>query len=198
MLDILNGRTSPLLLTAVLLLGSCGLFGADDEGEEVEVESYFRATLNDEETWNKRADGGFSQQGPYLWLSLFADSIYDDFHRERLSLSTPFEGPGEYTLVPVEYDTGEGGIRTAGAYFHESDDDAQVAHYRATADSSANHLTITSYDSARAIMEGRFRATVVVTEDDRVSEFGEPPRRRADTLRFEDGTFRVKLRDLRK
>ena len=198
MLDILNGRTSPFLLTAVLLFGSCGLFGADDEGDTEEVESYFRATLNDEETWSQGGAGGFSQQGPYLWLSLFADSIYDDFYRERLSLAVPYEGPGEYTLVPVEYEPYEGGVLFAGAYFNESDDDAQVAHYRATADSSANHLTITRYDSTRAIMEGRFRATVVVTEDDRVSEYGEPPRRRADTLRFEDGEFRIKLTDLRK
>ena len=196
MLDILNGRTSPLLLTAVLLLGSCGLFGADDDTEE-EVEGYFRATLNDE-AWRGQPDAAFSQQGPYLWLAIGADSVYDDFYRESLTLATPFEGPGEYTLAPVEYNTGEGGVRTADASFYESDDDVQVAGYHSTADSSANHLTITRYDSTRAIMEGRFRATVVVTEDDRVSEFGEPPRRRADTLRFEDGTFRVKLRDLRK
>ena len=198
MLDILNRRTSPLLLTAVLLFGSCGLFGADDDGDTEEVESYFRATLNQEETWSKRADGGFSQQTPYLWLSLFADSIYDDFHQEQLSLAMPFEGLGEYTLVPVEYYTSEGDILFAGAHFYESDDDVELAIYRATNDSSANHLTITSYDSTRGIVEGRFRATVVVTEDDRISEPGEPPRRRADTLRFEDGTFRVKLRDLRK
>ena len=196
--DMLNRRTSPLFLTAVLLFGSCGLFGADDEGGAEEVESYFRATLNEEETWSQGADGGFSQQTPYLWLSLFADSISDDFYWERLSLAVPFEGPGEYTLVPVEYYTSEGDVLFAGAYFNESDDDVQVAHYRATADSSANHLTITRYDSTRAIMEGRFRATVVVTEDDRVSEYGEPPRRRADTLRFEEGEFRIKLRDLRK
>ncbi|MGI9176036.1 MAG: hypothetical protein ACR2GR_12035 [Rhodothermales bacterium] len=182
----------------VLLLGSCGLFGADDDGDGEEVESYFRATLNGEEAWSGKPDAAFSQQGPYLWLAIGADSVYDDFYRESLTLATPFEGPGEYTLVPVEYDTGAGGIRTAGATFYESDDDVQVARYRATADSSANHLTITSYDSTAGILEGRFRTTVVVAEDDRISEPGEPPRRRADTLRFEEGTFRVKVRDLRK
>ena len=196
MLDLLNRRTSPLLLTAVLLLGSCGLFGADDDGEE--VESYFRATLNGGEAWSGEPDAAFSEQGPYLWLAIGTDSVYADFYRESLTLAMPYEGPGEYPLVPAEYDTGEGGIRTAGASFYESDDDVQVARYYATADSSANHLTITRYDSTRAIMEGRFRTTVVVTEDDRVSEYGEPPRRRADTLRFEDGTFRIKVRDLRK
>ena len=140
----------------MLLLGSCGLFGADDEAEE--VESYFRATLNGEEAWRGEPDAAFSEQGPYLWLAIGADSVYADFYRESLSLATPFEGPGEYTLVRVEYDTGEGGIRTADASFYEGDDDVQVAGYHATADSSANHLTITRYDSTAGIMEGRFRA----------------------------------------
>lgn len=46
-------------------------------------------------------------------------------------------------------------------------------------------------------MEGTFRTTVVVDADDRVSEPGEPPRRRPDTLRFTDGRFRVVVEDRR-
>lgn len=168
MLDALCPRI-PILFSVVLLLGSCGLLSTDDNGDAEDVTTYFRATLNQEETWSGQPRASLSQQGPYLWFSVGADSVYDDFHRESLSLRGPFEGPGEYALVPVTYETGEGGTRTAGASFHESDWDARLAGYGATDDASANHLTITSYDSTTGILTGSFHATVVVNEDDRIS-----------------------------
>jgi len=189
----------PIFLSIVLLLGSCTLLGSNDPDDPEDVTSYFRATLDQEEVWSGGPDAVFSQQGPYVWLVIGADSMYDvGYYRESLSLAGPFEGPGEYILVPAKYDTGEGGIRTAGASFYKSNGDALVASYHATEDASANNLTITSYDSTTGILTGSFHATVVVNEDDRISEPGEPPRQRADTLQFEEGTFRVKLRDLRK
>ena len=194
MFDTLYGRILALLAGA-LLLGACALAGNDDESEG--VKTYFRVTLNQEETWNGPGAAGLSQQGEYVWLSIFTDSVYNDFHRETLSLAIPFEGVGEYSLVPATYEPYEGGILFSGAFFHESDWDALLAGYSATEDTSVNHLTITSYDSMTGILTGRFRATVVVNEDDRVDEPGEPPRRRPDTLRFTDGTFRVKVRDIR-
>ncbi len=196
MLDRLGIRM-PALLSAVLLLGGCALMGNDDNDESEDVRSYFRATLNGEETWSGVPDAGLSQQGQYAWMAIYADSVYHDYHRERLSFAIAFEGMGEYALIPRTYKTYEGGIRISGASFHESDWDARLAGYRATEDTSANHLTIASYDSTTGILTGSFRATVVVDEDDRVDEPGEPPRRRPDTLRFTDGTFRVKVRDIR-
>ena len=187
----------PVLLSAALLLGACTLAGNDDGGESEDVEAYFRATLNGEEAWSGVPDAGLSQHGEYVLLSIFSDSVYHDYHRERLSLEVLFEGPGEYSLVPRTYEPYEGGILFSGAFFHESDWDALLAGYRATEDAPVNHLTITSYDSTTGILTGSFRATVVVNEDDRVDEPGEPPRRRPDTLRFTDGTFRVKVRDIR-
>ena len=191
------GIRMPALLSAVLLLGGCALMGNDDNDESEDVGSYFRATLNGEEAWSGVPDAGLSQHGEYVLLSVFSDSVYHDYHRERLSLEVLFEGPGEYSLVPRTYELYEGGILFSGAFFHESDWDALLAGYHATENAAANHLTIASYDSATGILTGSFRATVVVDEDDRVDEPGEPPRRRPDTLRFTDGTFRVRVRDIR-
>lgn len=68
-----------------------------------------------------------------------------------------------------------------------------IVTYSPTDDTSANQLTITSYDSTTSVMTGTFRTTVVVDSAQRVSEPGEPPRRRPDTLRFTDGEFRVRV-----
>ena len=86
---------------------------------------------------------------------------------------------------------------TGGGFFSENDYDVTISSYSATDDSSVNRLTITKYDSTTGVLEGTFRTTVVVDSAERVSEPGEPPRRRPDTLRFTDGEFRVKTRDLR-
>jgi hypothetical protein len=185
-----------LLLTALagtLLFGSCGLVG---DGDSKAKDTYFRAALNGKK-WSGNPDAVFSEQGRFnKWLALFADSLYESGYRERLSIHTPFRGVREYNLSEKNYTVG-GNLLTGGGFFSENDYDVTISSYSATDDSSVNRLTITKYDSTTGVLEGTFRTTVVVDSAERVSEPGEPPRRRPDTLRFTDGEFRVKTRDLR-
>jgi len=101
-----------------------------------------------------------------------------------------YDGPKTYSIIRGPRDT-------YGAHYLELNGDVRIAEYFPTGDSSSNRLTITSFDSTTGIMEGTFRTTLVVTEEDEESEPGEPARRRPDTLRFTDGEFRVKVEDRR-
>lgn len=190
----------PAVLTAALLLGSCGLVESENDKERGGIDStYFCTEIKGGEVWRGESYASFSKQGRfYRWLTIFSDSINESNHRRyRISIYIPFNKRGNYSLEKKEYDINEGGVRTGGASFFESDWDVRVASYHATDDTSANQLTITSYDSTTGLMEGTFRTTVVVDSADRVDEPGEPPRRQPDTLRFTDGEFRVKVEDRR-
>ena len=184
------------VLAGTLLLGSCGL----SENKETQTDSnYFRAAPNGEETWSNNPDAVFSEQARCdSWLVIFADSTYQSRpYRERLGFSISFHGTDEYPLAETEYEVDKVGVRIAGASFSENDGDVLISNYHATDNSLVNQMMITSYDSTTGIMEGAFRTTVVVDSSERVFEPGEPPRRQPDTLRFTDGEFRVKMRDLR-
>ena len=113
-------------------------------------------------------------------------------YTESLAFVAIFRGTGTYSLVEVEHEWDE-----TGASYYEIDGDALIPSYHATDDPSTSQLTITSYDATAGIMTGTFRTTVVVDSAQRVSEPVEPPRRRPDTLRFTDGTFRLKVEDRR-
>ena len=103
---------------------------------------------------------------------------------------------GGSSLVPLVLYLGKGIEHEwdeTGSAYYENDGDVLIASYHPTEDALANRLTITSYDSTTGALEGTFRTTVVVDSAERVSEPGEPARRRPDTLRFTDGEFRVKV-----
>ncbi len=196
MRDILYG----LLLAALastLPLGSCG-FAEHGDNEETQVDStYFRATLNGEENWRGEGRAILARSGDFRWLTVVGDTLHEQNypHNESLQLSVAYRGPREYSLVRMMRSR-EPRLISGTSYF-ESDGDVTIASYHSTDDTSANQLTIASYDSTTGLMEGTFRTTVVVDSADRVSEPGEPPRRRPDTLRFTDGEFRVTVEDRR-
>ena len=182
-----------VLLISTLLLGSCGLLSSDGSSNtETQANStYLRATLNGEEAWsgeNERAF--FVENGDNRWLTIAADTVSEQQYpyTESLTFVAIFRGTGTYSLVEVEHEWDE-----TGTSYYEIDGDALISSYHATDDTSSNQLTITSYDSTASIMTGTFRTTVVVDSAQRVSEPGEPPRHRPDTLRFTDGTFRLKV-----
>ncbi len=100
-------------------------------------------------------------------------------------------------MVENEYRINNDYTRTSGVFFSTNDGDVALTRYRPVPDSSVNQLSIANYDSTTDVMTGTFRTTVVIVEEDQEPETGEPPRRRPDTLRFTDGEFRVKVRDLR-
>jgi len=184
--------------TGLLLLGSCGLMGNGEEEKTKADSTYFQATLNGEETWSGRPDASFSDQGRVDWLVVFGDSVYEgQSYKEGLGFSLPYEGSKAYSAVNREVEIEKNRTRMAGVSFSVKDWDVILSRYHATDDSSSNQLMITEYDTTSGIMEGTFRTTVVVDSADREPEPGEPPRLRPDTLRFTDGEFRVKVRDLR-
>lgn len=197
-----NALSSLLLaiLTGALLLGGCDLQGSEGEEESTVDSTYVQATLNGKEMWSGRPLAGFSKQGRINpWLDVVG-RLYDErfdppILLEELTLAVPFRGVGSYSLVPKEYDLGNGWTRISLGAFAELDHDATLADYTATNDTSANHLTITRFDSTAMVMEGTFRTTVVVDSADREDEPGEPPRR-PDTLRFTDGEFCVKVKEV--
>lgn len=184
-------------LTGLFLLGSCGLTGNGEEEAAKADSTYFRATLNGEETWDGSGVAGFSRISGLDWLQIRGgpELEQDRLYREVLGFSVSYEGEGEYSLVRVLRDSAQ--YLMSGSSYYELDGDVTIAGYFATDDSSANHLTITNYDTTTGIMQGTFRTTVVVDSADRASEPGQTPRRRPDTLRFTDGEFRVKTRNLR-
>lgn len=168
------------LLTGTLLLGSCGLAGEGKKEEIVPTDStYFKARLNGEEVWSGGARAGFSEIAGFNWLQIFGDTTHQQHYpySESLGFSIAYRGPGEYTLVEVVRDQER--PLTSGASYYEADGDVLISSYHATDDTSANQLTITSYDSTAGIMTGTFRTTVVVDSAQRVSEPGEPPARHA-------------------
>ena len=181
-------------LAGTLLLGSCGLIG----NEETQADSnYFRATLNGDEVWTAggttKTNRLFDANG-FEWLTLrvahFPGPATRYAYRETLEFRVTFRGTGMYSLVEG---TPEGAYEETGSVYREGEGDVIFTRYHPTEDSSANQLTITSYDSTTGIMTGTFHTTLVITEDDEESEPGEPPRRQPDTLRFTDGEFRVKV-----
>lgn len=187
-----------LLLTALigtLLFGSCGLVGSDDSNSKAN-DTYFRATLNGGKMWvGDEMRATFSEgENSNRWLTIIADTVHKQHYpyTERLVFVAIFEGIGTYPLTEREHELDE-----TGSAYYENDGDVLIASYHPTEGDSANRLTITNYDSTTGVLEGTFRTTVVVDSAERVSEPGEPPRRRPDTLRFTDGEFRVKTRNLR-
>jgi len=188
----------PAVLASTLLLGSCGLAGNDENGEKTQADStYFRTTLNGEETWSGEGRAIMAESGGFDWLTIVGDTLHKQIypHNESLQLSVAYRGPRGYSLVRMMRSR-EPRLISGTSYF-ESDGDVTISSYHSTDDTSANQLTITSYDSTTGIMTGTFHTTVVVDSADRVSEPGEPPRRRPDTLRFTNGEFRAKVEDRR-
>ena len=185
------------LLTGTLLLGSCGLAGSDGDGELPQTDStYLRSTLNGEKEWSgKDVEVNFFNHAGLKWLTVFGNTSRGRYN-ETFGLSIIYEDVGSYPLIREKYEDGFNTHYT-GSRFHEAELDALLASYSSTDDTSANQLTITSYDSTTGIMTGTFHTTVVVDSADRVSEPGEPPRRRPDTLRFTNGEFRAKVEDRR-
>jgi len=181
------------LLTGTLLLGSCGLAGSDDGGEPQVDSTYFRATLNGEEVWSGEGRAIMAKSGGFDWLTIVGDTLHEQHYpyTESLQLPVAYRGPRNYSLMRVIRNR-EAQLTSGTSYF-EVDGDVLISSYHSTDDTSANQLTITSYDSTAGVMTGTFRTTVVVDSAQRVSEPGEPPRRRPDTLRFTDGEFRVEV-----
>lgn len=184
-------------LTGLLLLGSCGLMGSGEEEKANADSTYFRVTLNGEETWDASGTAGFSRIMGLDWLQVRGgvDDEGDELYWEGLGLSVAYDGEGEYSLARVLRDSTQ--KLTSGASYAEWNGDVPIAEYYSMDDTVDNQLTITNYDSARGIIEGTFRTTVVVDSADRESEPGERSRRRPDTLRFTDGEFRVEVKDHR-
>lgn len=185
----------PTLLTAALLLGSCGLTESNEKVEQTEADSsYIRATLNDTEEWSGKLRGYFSKGGGDCWLTISIRNAHKDqlLYTEKLVFVVVFRGVKTYPLVEIDREWDE-----TGASYYEKNGDALISSYHPTDDTSANQLTITSYDSTTSLIEGSFRTTVVVDSTDRGDEPGEPPRRRPDTLHFTDGEFRVNVEDRR-
>ena len=179
---------SALLATLLLVTAGCGLL--DNELPPQDPETFFTATLNGE-PWSAIAQlSGINIENRLgIGGTRFSQTSY---WNEKMSFSLPFRGAGTYSLV---WGQREGDLY--GGLYTESDGDANLATYYPQPDSATNYVRITSYDPDTGIMEGRFRTTVVVSPEDRLDEPGEPPRRRADTLRFTDGSFRVVIEDRR-
>lgn len=194
-----NSHPSLILafFASAVLLASCGLTGSEEDEETQTGSLYFEATLNGNEAWIGQPEAGVSRIADLNWLQISGDTLHEDRfpYTEALVLSVAYTGPDDYTLVEVMRDRGQSLI--SGSSYYEDDGDVSISTYYPTADSSANELTITSYDAATGIMEGTFRTTVVIAEDDREAEPGEPPRRQPDTLRFIEGRFRVEVEDRR-
>ena len=183
-----NPQTFLLLafLTGPLLLGSCGLVGEKDAAEEPPPDTiHFQATLNGEH-WSAEPSASISGENTLVIEGDSSDP--QSFWNEVLIFSEPFTGPKTYSLIRGNRPEG----RYGGLYV-ESSGDVLIATYYPTDDSSANQLTITSYDSTTGIMTGRFHTTVVVKENDQDN----PRRRRPDRLRFTDGSFKVRVEDRR-
>lgn len=180
------------------LLGSCGLVGSGGEKRSKKDSIYFHTVLNSGDTWTSEPKAGFAEVAGFArWLTISGDTVNSkNYYTESLSLVVPFRGEGKYPLIEIEHQAW-GGTRSSGASFYESDGDALVASYSPTSDSTLNWIIIKDYDSTTGVLEGTFRTTLVVDSSERVSEPGEPPRRRPDTLRFTDGEFRVKVEDRR-
>jgi len=172
----------PAVLASTLLLGSCGLAGSGGDGEHPQADStYLRGTLNGEEVWSGEGRAIMAESGGFDWLTIVGDTLHKQIypHNESLQLSVAYRGPRGYSLVRMMRSR-EPRLISGTSYF-ESDGD----------------VTISSYDSTTGIMTGTFHTTIVVDSADRVSEPGEPPRRRPDTLRFTNGEFRAKVEDRR-
>jgi len=185
-------------LTGLLLLGSCGGLMGNGEEEKTKVDStYFRVTLNGEETWDGVGVAGFTGISGLDWLQIRGGPGREEnrLYMENLNISVPYQGEKSYSLTRVLRDSSQN--LTSGTSYYEKEGDVTIAGYFATDDSFANQLTITEYDTTAGIMEGTFRTTVVVDSADRESEPGQPARRRPDTLRFTDGEFRVEVEDRR-
>jgi hypothetical protein len=86
---------------------------------------------------------------------LFGDTTHQqhDPCSESLGFSIAYRGPGEYTLVEVVRDQER--PHTLGASYYEADGDVLISSYHATDDTSANQLTITSYDSTTEVENRR-------------------------------------------
>lgn len=188
-------------LTGTLLLGSCGFLDSEEDVKSVERDStYFRATLNGGEKWSADPRGVFVDNGGEFdpMLSISGDTVHQNKfpYTEELIIFVNSKGERNYDITRTKHEI-DGNPLITGSDYCESDGDVILTHYLPTGDSSANQLTITSYDTTSGMMEGTFRTTVVVTEEDVEPEPGEPPRRRPDTLRFTNGTFRVEVDDRR-
>ena len=181
--------TSTLLVVAILGV-SCGCSFISNDADSSAPETAFTATLNGE-SWSAVAQPGSINRANVLTI-VGRNFSSDSYWRESLAISVLFRGTGLYSLARQE----RGDDLYGGSYF-EADADVLLATYIPQPDSATNYVRVTSYDPNTGIMEGRFRTTVVVSPEDRLDEPGEPPRRRADTLRFTDGSFRVVVDDLR-
>ncbi len=204
-----------LLLTGLLTLLGCGLFGSDDDngGEEEPplIETLFAVQVNGKSWGTGSGSISLSCRGEAsLWLGLVGAHVVEQTwpYYEAVEISTPYEGLGTYSLVRTLQN--ERQSLYSGTHYTEQDGDVAIARYNATEDPEANQLTITRYDpdggsteSARdyvrdkplfktaGIVEGTFRTTVVVRPEDAKAEPGEMRRRQPDTLRFTEGRFRV-------
>lgn len=182
------------LLLGVVLLASlfvtlgCNFIG--NESTKGDPETHFIATLNGER-WVADVQPTVINRANRFDIVGIRNSE-TSFWNEQLAFSLPFRGTGSYSVV-----WGERQGDLYGGLFFEADGDARVATYYPQSDSSDNYLTVTRYDPETGVMEGRFRTTLVVSPDDQMTEPGEPERRRADTLRFTDGSFRIVLDDRR-
>jgi len=179
---------SALLATLLLVTAGCGLL--DNDPAPPDPETFFTATLNGEPWTAEVQPSGINSEDYFDIVGIRYSET--SFWNEQLVFSLPFRGTGSYSLV-----WGERQGDLYGASFFEVDGDARLATYYPLPDSATNYVRVTSYDPDTGIMKGRFRTTVVVSPEDRLDEPGEPPRRRADTLRFTDGSFRVIIEDRR-
>jgi hypothetical protein len=185
--------------TATLLLAGCGLLAdesnATDDPEQPGPDTYVRATLNGA-PWSAKSIAEVTESWGYRWISLIGDTLHKSHYpyTETISFIIIYDGIKSYSLAQSEVQL-QGGTQLTGASYYEQDGDALIASYHTVGDSLKNHLTVTSYDSTSGIATGTFRTTLVVDSSDAVSEPGEMERRRADTLRFTNGEFRVDVRD---
>ena len=179
---------SALLATLLLVTAGCGLLDNDPAPPDPDV--HFTATLNGEPWTAEVQPSGINSEDRFDIVGIRYSET--SFWNEQLVFSLPFRGTGSYSLV-----WGERQGNLYGASFFEVDGDARLATYYPLPDSATNYVRVTSYDPDTGIMKGRFRTTVVVSPEDRLDEPGEPPRRRVDTLRFTDGSFRVVIEDRR-
>jgi len=200
MKDVLLGMTA-VGLTGLLLLGSCDLLNEKREVNEQESDStYFRATLNDQEEWSADPRGVFVDNGGKFdhMLSISGDTIHQNSfpYTENLIIFVNYHGKGRYNISGKKFIV-NGSPLITGSSYAELDGDVLISEYHPIDDTTANQMTVTTYDSTTGTVGGTFRTTVVVDSADRESEPGEPPRRRPDTLRFTNGKFRVKVEDQR-
>jgi hypothetical protein len=166
----------------------CSFIGNESTTPSPDV--HFTATLNGEPWTAEVQPSGINSEDYFDIVGIRYSET--SFWNEQLVFSLPFRGTGSYSLV-----WGERQGDLYGASFFEVDGDARLATYYPLPDSATNYVRVTSYDPDTGIMKGRFRTTVVVSPEDRLDEPGEPPRRRVDTLRFTDGSFRVVIEDRR-